>query len=121
MESGFGWVAYEGRRTFIDGSGLNSRMTLPSTYVVLENVPTEVHQAAPPGYVPLARFDLVGHLFPGRAGFTVYGQRNSAIAMAGRTEEDVDAERLRDHTLATAWRQFRREARSRSQHPSDSR
>ena len=31
VESGFGWVAYEGRRTFIDGSGLNSRMTLPST------------------------------------------------------------------------------------------
>ena len=121
VESGFGWVAYEGRRTFIDGSGLNSRMTLPSTYVVLENVPTEVHQAAPPGYVPLARFDLVGHLFPGRAGFTVYGQRNSAIAMAGRTEDDVDAERLRDHTLATAWRQFRREARSRSRYPSDPR
>ncbi len=108
--SGFGWVAYESHRIFIDGSGLNSRILMPASYLVLTDVDVRADDPAQRGYVKLARFDLGGRLYRGHQGFTVYGLPDSAIALSGRKEEDVDLTRLKDETLITVWRQLRRDA-----------
>ena len=111
VESGFGWVAYESRRVFVDGSGLNSRIHLPATYLVLSSSDASAAEAAAREYVPLARFGMADRMFPGTEGFTVYGLPESTIAISGRTANDVDATRLKKPLLESAWHRVRPEIR----------
>jgi hypothetical protein len=111
VESGFGWIAYESHRPFVDGSGLNSRMRLPATYLVLSSNEASAAEAEAREYVELARFGMADRMFPGTAGFTVYGLPESTIAKSGRNERDVDATRLKNARLETAWRRVRQDVR----------
>jgi hypothetical protein len=101
--SGFGWIAYEGHRAFVDGTSLNSRILLDANYVVLPVGGKEI-DALPREFLPLATFDVTGRLYPGHRGSMVFGLPDSAIAVAGANERAVDATRLQDASLIAAWR-----------------
>jgi hypothetical protein len=87
VSSGFGWVAFEAKRAFNDGSQLNSKQMLPDdAYQVLHGVPwsTGSHPPQQPeGFVPLAMFNLASDLSPGSSWFTVFGRPDSKIAVHG--------------------------------------
>jgi hypothetical protein len=82
LESGFGWTAYEVDNPFNDLTGLNSRELLPGDYFITHGTPYQSGSAppfAPPGYIPLATFNLASELNPGWTWFVVFGRRGSAI------------------------------------------
>ena len=116
VESAFGWVAYESHRTFIDLSGLNSRIVMAADYLVRPHEPGEGDDAAGADYKLLARFELSSQRSRPAGGYTVYGRPGSAIARSRKNEDDVDPARLKNQTLASAWQQFR-DATRRAQNP----
>jgi hypothetical protein len=88
VESAYGWVAYESRLPFDDGTGLNTIKRLGSpSYHVDHGSPHNRGSnppATPHGFVRLADFDLASDLFPGFSWFTVFGAPGSTIARSGR-------------------------------------
>jgi hypothetical protein len=110
VQSGFGWVAFESRRPFMDDTALNSRTAIEPDYIVAHGDPwrTGDHPPErPEGYVELATFDLASRLYPGTTWFTVFGRPSSVAARSGRNETTVDVSRLRDDLLVQAWRRSR--------------
>jgi hypothetical protein len=107
VASGYGWVAFESRRPFSDGTRLTSTADrTPISYVVSHGAPWQRGNVAPDvpaGMIPLARFDLAHRLYDGWTWFEVFGQPDSAIARAGKDARDVDLSRLRDPRLLAAW------------------
>ncbi len=86
--SKFGWVAYEIANPFNDYSGLNSvKVRLPNDYWVMHGQPPFQgfsRPVAPPGYVPLATFNLLSDLAPGSSWFEVFGRPDSVVARSGK-------------------------------------
>jgi hypothetical protein len=89
----------------------------PADYIVVHGVPWQTGSnppAAPPDYVPLARFDLASRLYPGTTWFTVFGRPTSAIAQSARNESAVDTSRLESDELERLWDQYHRDRNSRA-------
>lgn len=110
VASGYGWVAFESRRTFSDGTRLTSIVDrAPVSYVVDHGAPWQrgnVPPEVPEGMIALARFDLAHRAHDGWSWFEVFGRPDSAIALAGKSAGDVDLSRLRDRRLLAAWERY---------------
>ena len=89
VQAAFGWVAYEIKNPFNDITQLNSKTNIePSEYYVAHGMDYQSGNNPPKPiaglFFPLATFNLTNDLYPGWSWFTVYGKKDSKIAMSGK-------------------------------------